>query len=361
MTALGPIRLRRQYLWNACERGFFPADSALGIAGFLSLQATRLLALAGLEESFAKAQRLVREMCGWKVDEEVIRQTTHAQCRRAQAERSRLVDVEAFAAAPGSIEVAIDAGKVNTLSGWRDVKIAVFQRRLAGSAVSVAASVAASVADMADWRRRVLPAPGACVVVAAIEEAERFGQRLGDEANRLQATGADDVTVLGDGAEWIWNIAAERLPQAAEVLDVFHALEHVADAAKSAWGEGTPAARKQQESASQALIAHGKAGLERWLSEAFAQAPQPLNETAAEALRNTAAYFAKHPTRLNYAERLEQGRSIGSGAVEGMIKQQINLRMKRTGARWRAENVGPFVQLRHLSQTAAWNLLWTTA
>jgi hypothetical protein len=56
---------------------------------------------------------------------------------------------------------------------------------------------------------------------------------------------------------------------------------------------------------------------------------------------------------------LAGGRSIGSGAVEGAIKQQVNLRMKRTGARWRTEHVGPLVELRALSYSPEWQALWT--
>lgn len=62
-----------------------------------------------------------------------------------------------------------------------------------------------------------------------------------------------------------------------------------------------------------------------------------------------------------HARRLAAGRSIGSGAVEGGIKQLVNLRMKRTGARWRVEHVGPLVELRAMSQTPAWQSLWVAA
>jgi hypothetical protein len=74
-----------------------------------------------------------------------------------------------------------------------------------------------------------------------------------------------------------------------------------------------------------------------------------------------AAYLAKHPTRLNYVPRLASGRSIGSGAVEGAIKQTVNLRLKRTGARWRTEHVGPLVELRAFSATPEWNSYWVAA
>ena len=60
-----------------------------------------------------------------------------------------------------------------------------------------------------------------------------------------------------------------------------------------------------------------------------------------EPLRALAAYVGPPPTHLDYAGRLAAGQSIGSGQVEGAIKQLVNRRRKRTGARWLAEHVGP--------------------
>ncbi|QEG25701.1 hypothetical protein GobsT_04280 [Gemmata obscuriglobus] len=74
-----------------------------------------------------------------------------------------------------------------------------------------------------------------------------------------------------------------------------------------------------------------------------------------------AAYPAPHPTHLHHADRLGQGRSIGSGCVEGAIKHVVNRRLKRTGARWKAAHVGPLVELGGLVETPEWKDLWTAA
>src|SRR5207248_8011537 len=132
-------------------------------------------------------------------------------------------------------------------------------------------------------------------VVAAIEQAEAFAFRVRAEADRLGVTTAADVTVLGDGADWIWNLAADVLPQAGGVLDVYHALEHVAGAAKAVWGEGTAATASQLEAGRAALLSGGKAGVEGWIGAAFAAAPAGAST---EPLLGLAGYLAKHPTRL---------------------------------------------------------------
>lgn len=299
--------------------------------------------LAGVHDSFARAQRLMGEMLGWAPDDDVIRRTTHAAARRAAESRPERRDVGRFATAPGAVELEVDAGKVPTTGGWRDVKVAVLARREAGEPTPVAR-----------WADRELPEPSFRSVVAAVEEAAEFAGRVRREADRLGATTAPGATVLGDGAEWIWNLAADVLPRAEGVLDVFHAVEHLGDAIKAVWADPAAAASRRETGVA-ALLAEGKPGVDRWIAGLFADLP---GGSDGEPLRGLSAYLASHPTRLDYADRLPRGRSIGSGMVEGAIKQLVNRRMKRTGARWRVEHVGPLVELVALADQPEWHHLW---
>ena len=343
MTALGTIRLTRQYR-SGSDGGHFPADDTLGVDGYLTVGAQRLAAFAGARDSFARAQHTLRELCGWNLDDEVIRTLTHAVARHATATRATRADDDRFEQAEGPIEVQIDAGKVNTDTGWRDVKVAVFAKRPLGEP-----------SELEDWDQRELPAPAVRTVVAAIEEVEYFRTRVRAESDRLNVTTADDVTVLGDGAEWIWNLSIEVLPQASGVLDAFHALEHVSGAVKAVWGEGTEATAGHIACGRVALLGAGKVGIERWIGERFGDLP---TGASGEPLIDLAAYLAPHPTHLNYAARMAQGRSLGSGCVEGSIKQHVNRRLKRTGARWKVAHVGPLVELAALVETPEWHALW---
>jgi hypothetical protein len=302
---------------------------------------------AGTRDAFARAQQTLQELCGWQLDDEVIRQLTHAAARRATTTRDTRADAARFARAPGGIEVAIDAGKVNTDTGWRDVKVAVLSKREAGEPIG-----------LDRWDERDLPAPSARAVVAAIEEAGVFTGRVRAEADRLGATTAPDVTVLADGAEWIWNLGGDVFPQAAGVLDAFHALEHVSGAVKAVWGADTPAAAERIATGRRALLGGGKAGIESWIGEQFGDLPAGAS---GEPLLDLAAYLLPHPTHLGYASRLAGGRSIGSGLVEGSIKQLVNRRLKQTGAKWTVGHVGPLVELAALTDTPDWNALWAAA
>ncbi len=344
MTAVGGVRVARGHTrCPACGEVGFPADGRLGLDGFVTRRARRMACLAGVSDPFRKAEVLLRELSGWAVDAETIRRLTHAEASTATRTRDRreglpaaFAQAQATANGPLDAEVHIDAGKVNTRGGWRDVKVAVLAVR--GRATPCASGEAEG---------RKLPAPAVRSVIAAVGEVSLFAPRCRAEAERLGLTDPSRLSVLGDGAEWIWNLADEQFPTAGQVLDYYHAAEYLAAAGREslaaaafpAWWDG----------AAGRLLTDGYAGA----CEALAGLPGGAEEVGV-ALN----YLAGHRDRLRYAARLRRGQAIGSGLVEGTIKQRVNLRLKRTGARWRVEHVGPLVELLALSDTPEWAEYW---
>lgn len=346
MTAVGPVEVRRTYFTcGVCQQGEFGADRVLGIDGYLTPGARRMACLAGVQQSFARAEQLLDELAGWQLDEETIRRLCHQTAQKAQAQREQRATAERFAQAQGDGELHIDAGKVNTLEGWRDVKVAIFAKRQRGAP-----------ATTAQWDERALPRPSVRAVIAAVEEASSFGERCVAEARRLHLTDTSRLSVLGDGAEWIWNLQQRHFSDADGLLDVFHGRGHIADGAKGVFGERTDEAKKQTERGQQRLMEDGYAGVTQWVAEMGSPIPAGGDGAALGSMLN---YFAGHQDRLNYALRLCRGQSIGSGLVEGTIKQMVNLRMKQTGARWKVEHVGPFVELRALAAGPEWIPFWS--
>jgi hypothetical protein len=347
MTALGPIRVERSHGYcRACGQPEFAADRLVGLDGWLTPRARRMACLAGIHDPFRKAERVLDERAGWSVAAETLRRHCQAEAAAARAQRGqRAASPGQFARAGGDRELHIDAGKVNTPDGWRDVKVAVFAARGRGRPAT---------AD--DYEQRDLPAPRARAVVAEVEEAQAFGQRCQAEAERLGVS-AGELSILGDGAEWIWNLAEDRFRGAVQVLDLYHAAEHLAAAARQAFGEGAALAA-WLAGARRQLLGDGYAGVCAALAEPVAaeEARRRLDAAAAEALN----YFCGHQGRLGYAVRLRRGQAIGSGMVEGAIKQRVNVRMKRSGARWLAEHAGPFVELAALADSAEWDEYWAS-
>ena len=160
--------------------------------------------------------------------------------------------------------------------------------------------------------------------------------------------------MLGDGAEWIWNLAEAALRRAAQVLDVYHGCEHLAAAGRAALGEG-PGLGRWLDEARGKLVGDGYWGVCEAIAGLGADpAAARLGAAGAEALN----YFAGHRGRLGYALRLRRGQSIGSGLVEGSIKELVNVRMKRGGARWLPGHVGPFVELMAMADGPEWSEFW---
>jgi hypothetical protein len=299
--------------------------------------------LLGVQRSFEKAEVALLEVAGWDLDDNTIRRLCHATAARAGSTRERRATAEAFAQAEGDWELQIDAGKVNTADGWRDVKVAVLDRREPGGPISPS-----------EWDRRDLPAPSVRSVVAAVEEAEAFGGRCEAEATRLGLGDPKVLNVLGDGAEWIWNLAERRFSGASQCLDFWHAAGHLGDGAKAVFGPGEEAEAALGRG-KRRLLEDGYCGVVEWVGGLGLEMPAGGDGAALGPVLN---YFAGHQGRLNYVLRLRRGQSIGSGLVEGSIKQLLNVRLKQTGARWRVEHVAPLVELGALAAGPEWEAFW---
>lgn len=347
MTALGRSDLRRTYFaCPGCGRGGAHVDGRLGLDGFLTRQATRLVCLTGGRAALAAAAGMLAACCGWTVSDETIRRACQAEAGRIAAFGATPAAGAAFVEAAGDVEFQLDATKVNTTGGWRDLKIGIFARRPPGPR-----------ATAAEWDSRELPAPTARVAFAAVEPIEQFAPRIGVWARRLGLTDTAAITTLGDGAAWIWDAVAEQLPGGDGVLDIYHSAEHIAAAGKALFGEGTAAAAGWLEGGRGLVLSDGWAGLCDHIGAALEEAPELSGHAA---LGELTAYFASHTERLNYAHRLHTGRSIGSGMVEGAAKHLIGKRMKQTGARWVVGNADAMAALCGLSYSDHWDLYWAS-
>jgi hypothetical protein len=351
VTALGQVTVERTYFTCAtCEQGEFGADRVLGIDDFVTPAARRIVTLLGIQHSFAKAEFVLTETVGWTLDDNTIRKLCHQTARQATNNRQKRVTATSFAEAkangerPVDTELQIDAGKVNTLTGWRDVKVAVFACRERDQPITPA-----------EWEKRDLPAPSVRSVIAAVEEVGRFGERCIAEAKRLEQFDAKEMTVLGDGAEWLWNLADQNFGGAKQVLDFWHGASYLDTGAKVALGTETEEAKAAFARGKRMLLEDGYWGVTEWIGELSGKMAIGGDGAALGGVLN---YFSGHQDRLNYAGRLCRGQSIGSGLVEGSIKQLLNKRLKQTGARWKTTHVGPFVEFGALVAGPEWGAFW---
>src|SRR5207245_3086690 len=129
-----------------------------------------------------------------------------------------------------------------------------------------------------------------------------------------------------------------------QTLAFLHACQHLSKCAERIFGEGTSEGRAAYEHSRGLLARQGWAGVCQWVGELLAVADDSERERRRRATDRLIGYFSKHTQRLNYAERLQAGRAIGSGQVEGEAKT-LGLRLKRRGARWNTGNVQPMASL----------------
>ena len=320
-------------------------DERWGLQGRYSAGARRLICLAGGSWSYDLASAYLRELCGLSASDNTIREICQAEgVKMAEWQRQSPVVREEFVAADGDLEFTTDGTMVNTAEGWQEMKLALFAKRPRGES-----------ATPAEWDDRSLPKPSVRVGFAAIEGSERFGARWGQWAARLGIRDTTKITVLADGAKWIWEEARRNLIGCEGVLDVYHALQSVSAAAKSLFGE-TAAATQWTDQMRTALIGRGWNGFEELWNETRARWPEDAGRgQALEGLRND---LGNHVAHLDYGERLAEGRSIGSGQIEGACKNMIGRRLKQTGARWRVRRVNRMASLCCLVYGNGWQPYW---
>jgi hypothetical protein len=316
-TLVGWITLRRAYYaCPACGAGHCPLDAVLGLTrDSLSPGVRRLAGRLGALLPFAEAARTLAETARVHLSASTIRTVTEAVgALREQALAAELAvaweqGLPAVAGdAPERLYVAMDGVRIlGTDGGGREVKV--------GVVVPVRAAAGEERREAASY-------------VAGLEPSARFGQRLALEAHRRGLEGARHVAVLGDGAEWIWHLAAEHCPHAVQIVDWFHASERVWALGKALHGAGTAATTAWVE-AQLGRLAQGQAATlaREWQG-------LPCRGEAATVRDEQVTYFTNQAPRMAYARYRAAGWDIGSGMVESACKHLIGAREKGPGMRW---------------------------
>jgi len=343
------VQLRRVYFdCGRCAAGEYAADARLGIEGGQTRQARRLLCLAGTSWSFAASSANLREMCGLDVAANTVRNVCQAEAGRVEHWQANAPQATAhYAKTSGEIEFLTDGTCVNTTEGWKEMRLGVFTKRPCGQP-----------ARPEQWAKRALPPAAARHVFAAIESADAFAARWPVVASRLGIRSRSRIDVVADGARWIWDRVALYWPSAVGTLDIYHALEHIAATGKALHGDATAAARSWTERARDVLLRQGHAGIKCLLAESRLIAVRGGQRRSVAELEH---YLDSHAEHLRYAERLAEGRVIGSGQVEGACKHWIGRRLKQTGARWRIDRANRMAGLCALKYSDQWQTYWSTA
>jgi hypothetical protein len=179
-----------------------------------------------------------------------------------------------------------------------------------------------------------------------IEDCHDFGERAYANAVMRGINAARQVVIIGDGAKWIWSIADEQFPQATQILDLYHAKEHVNDIAKLL----RPACHKCLADRWCALLEDGGAEILAKQIRGF-----PATGGVSEQAETAAGYFKENAARMRYPEYKAKGYFVGSGVVEAACKSIVGQRFKQSGMFWSLDGANAMLALRcdDLSQGAS--------
>lgn len=305
-----------------------------------------MLSLAGMSFSFDTASDRLAELCLLKVSNDTIRRVSEAEGEAAQHFlASSAAPGQAFAKAKGDVEFYTDGVTVNTTQGWRDLRVNVFNKREAGAP-----------ATPQKWADRVLPAPTVRIAWASLAACEQQGLAWKRQSEKLGVTDDRRLSVLADGARWIWDQARQCWSKAQWVLDVFHVSEHMHDCGKAVFGETSTQARAWSEAQVQSLIERGPVQYLKDLRTLAAMHTDAMKRKALESLLN---YLTPNVDSLWYKQRLADGRPIGSGLIEGANKTIVSNRLKLNSARWTPEHAEHITALRCLDYSGLWDQFWS--
>ena len=341
LTVLGDLRLRRAYYrCRQCGASRVPLDEGLGVAGegqsmgvrtmtalvcslLPNAQAMSLLGDLGQPHvSVSESQRITRSIgaqaTAWR-DAEAHQWTDERREPTEGVER----DV------PRRLALSMDGTMAHTDGAWHEAKVGTFY----------AFDEKGKATDTRSY-------------LATFGGVDAFRGLWDTEAQRWHLSEVPDLVALGDGAPWIWNTIAELCPaHVVEILDFYHAAEHLWTLARALWGEGSERGKEWVGEQKERLLDGGLeaffAELERWDTAGH------WHKEAQAQLR----YFTTNRERIRYSEYRQRGYPIGSGVVEASCRTLISLRHKQPGMRWRSDSAEGIAHLRAVHQSGRWDAL----
>jgi uncharacterized protein UPF0236 len=363
-TILGPISLQRAYYYSQ-ERGegFFPLDSILGVEGCSQSPGfRRLVSRVGGQTSFLSGSEDLLELVEIEISAKGIARISKAIGEEI-LETEEKIRGQVFEGDQENVVPLFSAQEVEKVyievdgTGVPVVPSETVDRKGKGkdgqSRTREAKLGCVFTQTTVDEEGQPIRDEGTTIYVGKIETAEEVGRELYSEVERRDLSQAKKKIVLGDGAIWIWELAQEHFPEATQIVDFYHACEHL-------WSLGRalfPNDEKKVERWVGARRAELKKGDTASLLKAFDRV-KTRGEKAKEAMRKEREYFRKYRTRMQYHKFKAEGLFFGSGVIEAGCKTVIGQRLKQSGMRWTLRVANPIIAIRRCLRGGGWEDFW---
>jgi Uncharacterised protein family (UPF0236) len=359
LTVLSAVNvLRAYYHCPSCQSGFLPKDQELDVVRVsLSPGVRRMMGRVGGKESFEQGREDMQELAGVVVKTKHVERIseelgTQIEALRKQERESVLSGkvVPLLPAVP-KLYIAIDGTGVPMVPRETEGRRG---KEESGKAKTREAKIGCVFTQTSlDEEGYPIRDEGSTTYVGAIEGAEASGRRIYTEAIRRGLGQAEKVIVLGDGAPWIWGIAALHFPFATQIVDLYHAREHLANLGKAIYGPTSTRAKQWAAACSKRLDAGEIEGVIRSMRRLRTREYQARKE-----IRKAINYFQTNAERMRYAEFRRQGLFVGSGVAEAGCKTVIGQRLKQSGMRWTVDGANAIIALRCCQLSNRWEEFW---
>jgi len=324
---------------QAAEPAFFPLDKAWGLdASVYSPELKRdLVWLSGLLP-YAQAEAVLARIGKRTISDSSLWRTVEREGHRLTAEATSnepetLTDAVDDPLWDWGKMLSMDGGMVNIRQeGWKELKVG-----LIGQVVSIDPPESSVIPEV-----HTLPQ----VYGAVLGDVEAFAPVLMQAAQASGFFEAHPSSIPADGATWIWGIADRAFPQSTQIVDWYHARQHLADAAQARFPDQPQQAARWFQAQSQTLF---EGPLEALLTD--------LNQAG---LSEFAHYFETHQARMRYLAFREAGLPIGSGSVESEVKQ-FKHRLTAPGMRWSRSGAERMILIRAAVLDKSFDTRWANA
>ena len=362
VTALGRVMIERPYyLCPRCHQGQIPRDGELDVVGTqYSPAVRRMMALVGSESSFEHGCEQLEVLAAVEVTAKAVERQAEAigedLAQREQVEIRRAVQLELPVVIGPQVPVLyleMDGTGVPMVTAETKGRVGKNPGEPARTREAKIGCVFTQTTT--DEEGRPVRDEGSTTYTGAIETAEEFGQRLYTEAWNRGWSRAEKKAVLADGAVWIWNLADQHFPGAIQIVDIFHARQHVWELAAKLFA-GDEDARKRWAGKLERRLDDGK--IEQ-VVKTLREFPAPTAELA-RILSNEADYFERNAERMRYPKFRAQGLFVGSGVIEAGCKTVIGVRLKGSGMFWTVRGANAIIALRCARLSARFEDYWAS-
>jgi hypothetical protein len=349
LTAVGPVEvLRPYYLCAHCGVGQFPVDVELDIENTeFSPGVRRMQAMVGQEAPFAHGREQMKVLAGLEVTTKSVERTAEAigadiaQREQAETQKALQLDLPVVAGEPiPFLYVQMDGTGVPVVKKETVGR----QGKTEGQPAHTREVKLGCVFTQTTWDQEGYPIRDldSTTYTGAIESAEEFGRRIYAEAWGRGWSRARKKVVIGDGAEWIWNLVALHFSDAIQIVDLYHARQHLWEVARRLY----PNDQGKQKAW---MKIHQKRLLDRGKIEKLVGALRSIESDSPEVtekIRTEADYFERNAERMRYPKFRGQHLFVGSGVIEAGCKTVVAFRLKRSGMFWTVRGANAILALR---------------